>query len=279
MNHDPNTLCYLCGKPLGNQKVNEDHVVQKLFMKRSQPKAKGFDYAGVLLTHEDCNNKFGGSGGRAETMCKKALQLLNALSSDKTLFCERKDNPNIRIVAIPFDQLPLFADDDKKFFGLIDVRNEPYEKLTSAAFLTGKEKINPFKSPVNVALSVLAKSAAAVLVKRGKISPSSQWRILAMPFYSGNADFDLDHIFGHTKPFEIGVKLWAKPFENQDWFVAYKHEGLLLFFCLGFSQDESNFRKLANRFKDATKLVFESHRLIDLVGYDWSDNNFESRCA
>ena len=40
-------VCYLCGKGISVEDVvSDDHVVPKQFIKRSQPKTKGFDYAG-----------------------------------------------------------------------------------------------------------------------------------------------------------------------------------------------------------------------------------------
>ena len=53
-------LCYLCRKSIEEDNVESgDHIVPKQFIKRSQPKAKGFDYAGKLPSHKECNNRFG----------------------------------------------------------------------------------------------------------------------------------------------------------------------------------------------------------------------------
>lgn len=272
-NYNCSDLCYLCGESLGNQKVNEDHVVQKQFIRRNQPKVKGFHYAGTLFTHENCNNKF---GGNIERMCQKALQLLNALYSDKVLYREHKDNPDIKVVAIRSDALSSFSKEDKEYFGLIDIQDDFFKNPT--AFLANKRKINLFKKPVNIALSVLAKSSAGFLIKYRKIPLIPKWRILAIPYRDVNNSVDLDEIFGYTKPFEAGIKLYAKAFTNRtynrDWFLAYKANNFIALFCLGLTDDLFNFEITAKGFSDAEHLFFESNRLIDLIDYDWSSNGF-----
>lgn len=275
MSRGDNGICYLCNEPLGEEKPSEDHVVPKQFIKRSQPKTKGFLYGGTLVTHESCNNRFGGAGAKAESMCQKALALLNALYDEKTLYRQKRSDPEIRIAAITSDQLPSFTEDDKRYFGLIDVVNEEYETWTSREYLAKKQKIDPFRSPVNIGLSVLAKSAIAHLLKLQKIPLKSVWRIIACPFHgkSGSA-FDFDHILGKTQPFEIGVKLWAKPIDNGDWFAAYKAENLLVFFCINISDDPASLEELADALGKGSILYFGSSRLLDLAGYDWSANKY-----
>jgi hypothetical protein len=68
-------LCYLCGRQLAAEEVSEDHLFQQQFVARPQPKTKGYDYAGILLTHELCNRKFGNAGRGPESICRKALGL------------------------------------------------------------------------------------------------------------------------------------------------------------------------------------------------------------
>lgn len=52
-------VCYLCGMPVTEDVSTDDHAVPKQLISRAQPKAKGFDYGGVLPTHAECNNHFG----------------------------------------------------------------------------------------------------------------------------------------------------------------------------------------------------------------------------
>lgn len=86
-----NDICYLCGTQVLVSEITDDHVVPKQFIKRSQPKVKGFDYAGVLPSHESCNNEF-----EPEVYSQKALILIKALY-DENCFLKRqhRDNPNI----------------------------------------------------------------------------------------------------------------------------------------------------------------------------------------
>ena len=267
-------LCYLCGEPI-EDKSNEDHVFQQQFLKRKQPKAKGFYYAGVLKTHEKCNKLFGGKSAGAEAFSKKALELLHVLhDEDCILTRERKDAPSIKIMLISSECLSSFTEEELRFFGMIDVRDKEYQEWTSKEFILRHEKINPFKKPMNTALSVLAKSAAALLVSGFGFWPNPIWRIMAVPHYSESADVDFDRFFGQTKPLEIGIKVWAKRWQNRDWFVAYKYEGLIVFFSFGGSLDNTNFDNVAHVFHDASKLMFESKKLIDLINHNWVESKY-----
>lgn len=268
-------LCYLCGEPV-EKDSDDDHVVPRQFIKRKQPKVKGFDYAGVLKTHRTCNNKFGGRSAETEVICQQALKLIQVLYNEDCIITrEYKKDPSIRIMGINFECLSSFNETDLQFFGLIDVHDKEYDEWASPEFLKQHKSIDLFKKPVNVALSVLAKSAAAILVSRHGFWPKSKWRIMALPHISSDSDVDFDHFFGTTKPFEIGVKLWTKPWDNGDRFTAYKYEGVHVFLNFGYSQDNRNFEHITSAFPAASKLIFESERLIDMIGYDWTTNHFK----
>lgn len=71
----------MCGSSLSNAGSSADHVIPKTLIARTQPKAKGFDYAGTLPTHASCNNEFG-----PETYAAKALELLEALHNPEFFF-------------------------------------------------------------------------------------------------------------------------------------------------------------------------------------------------
>ena len=273
MNNPTSKLCYLCGEPLEVQAMDQDHVFQKQFIKREQPKTPGYFYAGCLPVHKTCNNHFGKSGSKAESICHKALLLLNVLHDDKTLWRTHKDNPNINIIAIRSDLLPGFTGEDIKFFKLISLLKVDYDKWSSPSFFDKKEKVSPFEKPINTALTVLAKSSAAFLVKYENILPVSKWRILAVPYYA--SDLSLDEILGHVKPIEIGFKFWVKKFPNGDKFTTYAIDNLCIFFCFALTQDLSNFKIINERLSDDNAYYFESNKLIDLVGYNWGNNNFD----
>ena len=50
------STCYLCGELIQETDESADHVVPKALLERTQPKVKGFAYAGILPTHSRCNN-------------------------------------------------------------------------------------------------------------------------------------------------------------------------------------------------------------------------------
>ncbi len=273
MNKQKTKLCYLCGEPLGNEEVNDDHVFQKQFIKRKQPKAKGFFYAGCLPVHKECNNHFGKSDSKAESICRKALLLLNALNSDKTLWRTHKNNPNVNIIAIRSDLLPGFNKEDIEFFKLTNVQEIEYDKWSLPSFFNNKDKVSPYEKPISIALTVLTKSSAAFLVKYENIFPLSKWRILAIPYYASG--LNLDEILGHVKPIEIGFKFWVKKFSNEDRFTAYAIDNLYVFLCFALTQDIANFKIINDRLGADNAYCFESNKLIDLVGYNWGGNIFK----
>lgn len=266
-------ICYLCGEPLAKSDVNKDHIFQKQFIKRKQPKTNGFFYAGYLPVHKVCNNNFGCSSSKAESICYKALLLLDALQREETLWRTHKDNPNINLIAIRSDLLPGFTEEDKKFFKLIDVSG--IENLRDTAFFEDKEKILPYEKPLNIALTVLAKSSAGFLVKYHGISPRTKWRILAIPYFVPSSDWDLAEILGCVEPLEVGFKIWVKKFSNGDMFIAYTINRLYVFFCFALTPDKSNFKITNDRLGSDNSYYFESNRLINLVRYNWGDNQFD----
>lgn len=259
-------ICYLCGEEIIEGEASKDHVVQKQFIKRTQPKLKGFDYAGVLPTHKKCNNRFG-----AERMCQKSLQLIDVLYNPESFLTrQHKGNPEIKIMAINSDYLSEFTDSDLEFFKINDLRNTPIEEWSDTEFYKDKTKTDPLKQALNISLSVLAKSAAAVLVSRFSIRPDTLWRILCIPYHGASPALDFDDLFGKTKPFEIGVKLWLfKPFKNDDFFAIYKSQNILLYILFCFSGVTAIIDETKRIFKGAEHLYFEDSKLIALSEYDW----------
>jgi hypothetical protein len=275
MDYDPKEICYLCGSQLGLTDVNLDHVFQQQFVTRNQPKEKGFDYAGVLPVHVGCNKKFGTGNQAPEAICGKALRLLEVLQRDDTLKVIR-DNPNFRVAAINSSWFLNFSQQDIDYFKLIDLTNVAYEDWAHGNHLADKQMINPFQIPINVALSTLAKSTAGFLVKRHGVAGNTHWRILALPFYAQDNDFDFDRLFGKVQPLEVGIKLWIKSDRNS-WLAGYKHNRLFVIFCIEFAASDT-FRQIKAQlnsvWKDFSCLFFDSDKLIDLVGYHWSKNEY-----
>ena len=131
-----------------------------------------------------------------------------------------------------------------------------------------RKKTNVKKDALYAALAVLSKSAAALLVSRYLNSVPTNWRILAIP-YIGATTVDLDELFGYTKPFEIGVKVWPRQMENGDWFVVYNADDVLVYLLFWFSGDKSVLSGIQNIFDDAERLLFEGLNLNRLINYDW----------
>ncbi|MBI3365096.1 MAG: hypothetical protein HY033_09340 [Ignavibacteriae bacterium] len=265
--YNPTDIDYLCGLPLGTRKVNQDHIFQDQFRKRKQPKIKGFEYGGFLWVHEECNNKFGGAGQGPESICKKALRLLEVLYSNGAIV-----NTDTKILGINSSLLQGFTKQDLNFFKIIDGRKVPNEELTASKYLADKQMANPFQVPSSIALSTLAKSAAGFLVKKYGFPPQGRWRILASHWHGEDEDFDFDHLFGNQKPLEVGIKLWVKPM-GDNWIVAYKFNRFLACFCFE-SVASDLFRQVKGISRNTDWMFFDSDKLIDLVGYDWSNNEY-----
>ncbi len=259
-----NPICYLCGQEIVN-KTSGDHVVPKQFIKRNQPKVKGFDYGGKIPTHLNCNNQFG-----PEKMCSKALQLIGI---DYQKYVNSK-NP-VGIQTFKKEELNSFSKEDFEFFGLIDTtKNFTFENWAhNPDFFKDKKPVNVLERASNIAFSVLTKSAAASLVKDYNISPKSDWNILCMPYKLQKATDDFDSIFGKTKPFDIGIKIWITKHKNlEDFSVWYKYEKILLIIVFAFSENETVLKDYVKTFREAEKFVFKSPKLMNLVDYDWAKN-------
>jgi hypothetical protein len=259
-------ICYLCGRPIERAKASDDHALPKHLIRRKQPKVKGFDYAGVLPTHADCNNRFG-----PESYCSKALEILAILGDeDCVLKRQHRDNPTIVMMAINSDRLKGFTKRDLKFFKFIDVRDRETSEWSSPSFFSDKPKTDPTRDALFVSLAVLAKSAAALLVSRHLKRVPQHWRILAMP-YSGVTDsVDFDSLLGDTKPFDIGVKVWLKPFESGDWFAIFRARNVIVFFLFAIAGSPEIWSGVLARFPDSERLLFEGPCLADLLGNRWA---------
>ena len=263
------TICYLCGKKI-TEKTSQDHVVPKQFIKRQHPKTKGFDYAGTLPTHPECNNRFG-----SEKMCQKAIQLLSVIYNPQThAILQSKRKQDIKVLVLNHNYLNNFDVADLKFFGMYDAKEFSLKDIDNPKYFSNKKQSNLIKQASNIAISVLVKSAAAILVARFGVSPKSSWKVLAIPNVGVLDGIDFDKFLGETKPFEIGIKLWIKQFENGDYFAIYKSQDILLWLVFSFSPDSQNIREVIEKFPEEDHLLFERSTLNELVNYDWSVNKY-----
>lgn len=257
-------ICYLCGLPV-DQGVTGDHVIPRHLISRAQPKAKGFDYGGVLPTHAECNNRFG-----PERYCTKALKMIEVLHDPK---CVRKfqhrDDASIRMMALNSECFKGFTKRDLAFFKFIDVRDSGVVEFSKPSFFSGKPKTIPIRDALFVALAVLTKSVAALLVARHLHEPPPVWRVLAVPYTGATEAHNFDEIFGNTKPFDVGVKVWLRHFESGDWFALYRAQSVLVFFLFQLSSPDDNWNRMLELFQDAERLSFSGAKLTDLIDYQW----------
>lgn len=257
--------CYLCGMPVADEASTDDHVIPKHLISRAQPKVKGFDYGGVLPTHAECNNRFG-----PETYCSKALELISVLHDEKCVSTfQHKGDPLIRVMALDDECLRSFTKHDLRFFKIIDVRDKDIAEFSTPSFFSGKPKTNPTRDALFVALAVLTKSAAALLVARKLQALPSRWRVLAIPYSGATESLDFDSLFGDTKPFDIGVNVWIRPFDSGDWFALYRARNVLIYFLFRFSNTDTTWDGMLARFPDAERLSFDGTRLNELIDYKW----------
>jgi len=259
MNH----VCYLCSSVI-DETPSGDHAVPASLITRAQPKVKGYDYAGLVRTHADCNNRFG-----PETYVVKALDLIAAWG-DPEIFLERQHatNPDIKILAIDAERFPSFTEGDLRFFKIIDLRDVDQSDWSSPEFFADKKRSNPQRDALIVALSVLAKSSASLLIKRHQVEVPPEWKIYAFPYAGATEDLDFDQFLGETKPFEIDVKVWIKQLDTQDWFVIYKARGVLLFMVFAFSGTDV-LATVGSRFADTDRYYFEGRTLNALLSTGW----------
>lgn len=257
--------CYLCGMPIRDETSTDDHAVPKQLISRPQPKTKGFVYGGVLPTHAECNNRFG-----PEIYCSKALELISVLHDEKCVSkFPHKDDPAIQVMALNSDCLKHFTRRDLQFFKFIDVRDKDVAEFSVPSFFSGKPKTNPMRDALFVVLAVLTKSAAALLVARKLQELPTGWRVLAIPYSGATEALDFDSLFGDTKPFDIGVKVWIRPFESGDWFALYRARNVLIYFLFHFSDTDVIWEGMLALFPDAERLSFQGTRLNELIDYRW----------
>ena len=232
-----NFLCYLCGKEfIPGEKITGDHVVpQALLEKRAQPKVRGIDYAGFIRTHRTCNNHFSD-----ETFFRKALHLVE-LSIGGTMHnpLQSLKDPSISILPVTEDQIPNFGKNDFDRFKFIDTRQIPYGKFTDPKFFEGKPKTNLLENSMHAAMTVMAKSSAALLVKRYLRAVPSHWLILASPYDARG--INLDDLFQGVKPFDRINRAKIEQQNIDEWSVLFQHKSLLVSYCFVFHRTDPVF--------------------------------------
>ena len=268
-------ICYLCSKKIkATDKKSKDHVIPKQFINRKQAIVKEFDYGSFLNTHWDCNNKFGGSKAKAEVICKKALSLIDVLQNPNNHFDRIHSNDNkLKVKFITIDKLKHFSKKDKEYFGLIDVTDKSIDEISNPEFYNDKNPINPMLKPMNTSLSVIAKSSIALLIKRYNVSPKTFWRLIVNPCFIHSNSIDLEFLFGKTKQFDAGLNILIKPFEGNDWFIAFQYSHIVVFIFVSITGKKSIIDEVCKAFFFKNEsYYFESHNLLDLVNFNWVSN-------
>ena len=256
--------CYLCGQAItAEQAQTADHVVPTLLIDRAQPKAPGFEYAGKLPTHSDCNNHF-----KDENFFKQALHLVMLVEAGKTHNAlQSVEHPGIVILPVTPEQVPKFGTREFRRFNFIDTRAMDVEDLKKPAFYADKTKTNLQKNALHASMTVLAKSAAALLVKRNFVEIPTRWRIFASPHELE----DPDHLFrelAEVKPFDTHTRAALDEINRGDWRVIYQYKTLLVMFLFAF---HDSFVDLGSVFvlPDSQVHEFSSTSLNDLLTVQW----------
>ena len=259
------TICYLCGQDVDTAVSTGDHVIPRTLLRKRPSKARGYDYGGRLQTHAECNNRFGD-----ETHVRKALQLLGALhDSTATLVRSAPGNPNARVLALNEEKLPSFAPRDFRFFGIHDARIDSIASFDDPEYYADKPRADPRKTALCTTLSVLAKSAVALLVSRYLTELPSSWNIVCVPYAGDVTGVDLSSFFGETRPFATDIRVWTNRFEAGSWCSIYVTGTVMVWFFFVMDDDHSLVEAIHRRFPGEQCLQFQGRSLMDLVGHDW----------
>ncbi len=263
----PAPFCYLCSSIIAGPSTR-DHAVPKGLIKREQPRAKGYEYGGFLPTHPECNNRFG-----PEAYAAKAMDLLRVRTDPRFMLqLTHPKDPSIRIATVNADLLPHFTEADLRHFGMMDGRDTFEQAMASPAFFKDKKKSNPVKRALQTSLSVLAKSAAALLFTRFRIAPPARWQIVAFPYSQNDANSELnfdEEFGGPSKPFDDGLQLWIKPLDDGNYFAIYKARGPMVFFLFVLG-DMRQVLGVRARFADVDHYYFEGRTINSMLITGWS---------
>ena len=259
------TVCYLCGQLVDGSTSSEDHVILRTLRGKGPPKVRGFDYGGVLPTHPECNNRFGD-----ETHVRKALQLLGALQdSNTTLVRPAPGNLNGLVLALNEEKLAGFGSRDFRFFGIHDAKKDSVASFDNPEYYADKPRSDFRKTVICTVLSVLTKSAAALLVSRHLDDLPSKWNIVCVPYAGDVTGADFSSFFGETKPFAEDIRVLRKRFAANSWTAIYATSTAMVWFFFLMDDDCNLVADIKERFPLEECVQFEGESLMELVGHDW----------
>lgn len=258
-------ICYLCGNELGIEKPSGDHRLPTLLLDRKQPIVRGFDYGGKAPTHENCNNRF-----KSEVYGRKALDLLRVLYDPK---CAKRvfsqSEPQVLVYALNSSCLKSFTSKELEFFKITDVRGRGGDVMRDLSTLLGDTSANPLAIPINISLSVLAKSGAALLVDRHLSEVPKRWKIFALPHVGNLKHEELESVFPDREPFDKEVGVWIKPISSEDYLLAFLAHRVFVIFVFQFFSFPNLITLVRNRFPNSDCALFEGSSLMELVNYVW----------
>jgi hypothetical protein len=259
------TTCYLCGKEIQPGEVaSKDHVVPMQLLAGQQPKRKGFDYGGHIPTHERCNNEFG-----PENYAQLALELIPVLHNPSAVLrVTHPHDPSAKFLALNSSLFSHFDQRALKHFKIFDRRSEssPFPALDQVG---DDMKTNPVRAATEVALSVLLKSSAALIISRKLKFIPTEWQVLATTYVGDTKDISFNDIIGETKPFGDNIKVWFGRMETDDYFVAYIADQMLVFFLFRFSAGLTGWRHMKLQFRNAPRFTFYGNCINDVIANGW----------
>jgi len=260
------TICYLCGNEIrACDKESDDHRVPTLLIDRVQPKVRGFDYGGKQPTHETCNNRF-----PPENHARKALDLFRVLHDPSCVKRIRSQQPPyVSALALKPDCLSGFTARELTFFKITDARGVAVEELRNPTQLLGDETIDPVAIPRSAILSVLAKSAAALLVGRHLHQVPERWRIIAFMNAADISHSNIEQVFPGRLPFDKEVSIFIDPISDEDYSVVFRAHGTLAVLAVQLSSKPGLIEAIRLRFPKFYCSVFEGSNLMQLIDHDW----------
>jgi hypothetical protein len=127
-----------------------------------------------------------------------------------------------------------------------------------------------YSEPLNTALSVLAKNAAAVLMRFYGIAPDTHWRIINLSnVYGPDAKKVFDGLMDDKNPIESEMYFHPKQLPDGNFFIGFSREQLGVLFYFEFNPNVKTLKEIRDELTPWPQFLFESNQLIDLVGYDW----------
>lgn len=258
--------CYLCNKIIKpGEKLSGDHVVPRLLIDRTEPKVKGFDYAGKIQTHETCNNRFG-----SEVYCRKALKIISKLLDPECVSTiVHKESPSSKLVILNSECFAEFTEKDLEFFKVRDVRNNSMSELSDPQFIRQGQKTDLRKTALFTSFAVLVKSAAALLIKRALKKTPSYWQVLAVPYYDETSEINFSQVLGEAKPFDKDVQIYINDLKGGVYQAVYVAYGVVLFLYFQTTDSEKYSNEIASKFPDSNCFIFKGQCINDLIGFNW----------